>query len=171
MAVEQAEAGRHDKAVLIRKKVADGGLLGRLQAAVDAAGAPAPAAAPAAAKRKPSLVEQRSFMITRWKRIPVDLRSEVDALRQAVADDAGDDDPAGLADAVSEYLEELLERLQDRLDAVVSGGDPGLLKGIRQEVEADALMVHLARNPVIDGTRFRKAVVDAIDEIEARMGA
>ena len=162
MAAELVEQGNHERALVILKKLVEGGLLIRLRAA---------RAAPTAAGGKPSVVEQRQFMLTRWKRVSVDLRAEVDALRKSVAQDAGDADPDGLAEGVSRYLDGLLERLQDRLDAAVNAGDSASLKGIRGEVEADPVMVHLASSPLGDGSRFRRAVVDAMDEIEASMTA
>jgi hypothetical protein len=168
------------RALVVLQRLSEGGLLARLQAAraaapPQAAGGAAAAAGDGAAaqggKKPASLIAQRQFMLTRWKRIPLDLRAEVDVLRQALIDDAADDDPGGLAAAVTTYLDQLIERLQTRLDEAVSAGDAGRIKGLRSEVESDQVMAHLAENPLGDGNRFRKAVVEAIDEIESRMTA
>jgi hypothetical protein len=165
MALELVEQGNDERALVILKKLAEGGLLARLRAA-----RAAPAAAPPGAMGKPSLVEQRQFMLTRWKRVPLDLRAEVDALRKSVADDAGAGQADAVAAGVKRYLDDLLEQVQARLDTAVGTGNTAAIAGIRDAVESDPMLKHLASSPLGDGTRFRRAVVDAIAEIEARIG-
>lgn len=166
MARELIEQGNDERAIVILKKLAEGGLLGRLRAARAAPVAPVAAGG---AKAKPTLVEQRQFMLTRWKRVPTDLRAELQALRDSVARDAGDPRADAVADGVQRYLDALLDGIQARLDAAVAAGSTAPLEGIRAAVRADPVLQHLATSPLGDGTRFRSAVVDAIDEIASRM--
>jgi hypothetical protein len=161
-AIDAADGDKHANAVLIMQKLADGGLLKNLlQARRDAA-----------ADSKPSGVfAQRKFMIERWARIPTELKVELQGLRKVLEQDGIDDSPAELTGAIDAHLQQLLGDLQSQLDTAINAGNMDVFKGLRQRVEQDSVIGHLLKAPFMDGSRFKKAALDAMDEIEEALTA
>jgi hypothetical protein len=157
-AQDASNQGQHERALLILKRIADTGTLAKLRQAMGEA--------PADTGR---LVRQRKFMLERWAKIPPELRSQLGSLRKAVTASGADDDPDGLVDAIEAELDDLVEELQDELDAAINAGSTAGLSGIRTRFEGDALVQHLRSGPGIDGNKLLKAVLDAVDEIETEM--
>ncbi|UXH76188.1 hypothetical protein [Roseateles amylovorans] len=175
-------AGRRDhaRAMRVLKRLSEGEALTRLLAARRAAGTGTgpgagagaeTSAAGAPAKAGPGLIQQRRFMLERWARIPAELRAELRTLTQALIAEGGDPDPKQLAEVIDSHLRDLLDEVQAQLDDALNAGDMSALQGLRGRVESDGVMAHLLKTPVMDGSRFKRAVLDTMDEIENGLAA
>ena len=165
LAQEAADAGNHERALLILQRLADSNAMARL---LQAAQAQATAGDDPEAERG-RLVRQRTFMLQRWSRIPQELRAAVGGLRAAVAAAEADDDPDGLVEAIEAELDDLVDELQGMLDDAINAGSTALLSGVRARFERDDLIRHLRTGPAVDGGKLLAAVLGALDEIETEM--
>lgn len=117
--------------------------------------------------KRPSLVQQRVFMLTRWRQIPAELKVELQSLQQAIASSGADSDPDELVEQLSGYMDELVEDLQEEMDDAINAGDTGAFKGLVDRVANDDVIKLLVSNPFIKGTTFRDTLLKAMREIEA----
>ena len=173
-----AGAGDFAKALSLLKPMANADALRKLKAAKDAALAALQGnkggndqGADNGQKRPGSLVQKRIFMLERWKKIPNELKTELGALLQQIRDNEGDPDPDGLVGLMEGYLNKLLQDTQDALDDAVNKGDTSAFKGLAKRIEGDQLVALLLSNQAFDGSKFRKVVIDAMQEIETAMTA
>lgn len=171
-----ASAGDFAKALGLLKPLANADALRKLKAAKDAAlaalqGNKGGEQGGDQQKRPGSLVQKRTFMLERWKKIPIELKTELNALQQQILANDGDPDPDGLVALMEGYLNKLLQDTQDALDDAVNKGDTSAFKGLAKRIEGDQLVALLLSNQVFDGSKFRKVVIDAMQEIETAMTA
>lgn len=115
---------------------------------------------------KLSLVQQRSFMLTKWRVIPGRIRADLGALRAVLVDTGADSDPTELVDLIASHLEDLLEEIQDAMDDAINAGDMAAFKGLAARVADDEIVVLLVDNPAIDGKVCRDRILAAMREIE-----
>ncbi len=161
-ASDAAAEGRYSKAASTLQTLASGGLLqDLLKARRDATGVAKPT----------RIMAQRKFLLTRWARIPGELRAELQRLQQALEQNGSDDDPAALVAAIDDHQQTLLAGLRDEIDAGITAGEVSMLQGLRQRVEQDRVLGLLLKAPAIDGSRFKRVFLDAMDEIEKNFAA
>ena len=159
-ATEQAEAGGYEKALAALGRLEKEGLFAQAEAA-KAMGSGVAA----------GTVDKRKFLLTRWQKIGADLRGELNKLKKEIAAQEADDDPDDLADGFDEYLQLMLDEMQDEIDDAINAGDMGALKGLRNRVTQDEVVKHLVENPFVEGTNFQALVLDALDEVESTLAA
>lgn len=114
-------------------------------------------------------VAQRQFLITRWKKIPDELRGKFGELCSLLADQNADDNPQELVDAMQASLDLLLEGIQDQIDDAINKDDTRIFQGLRDKVSGNGLIALLRRMPSFDGTQFETALLTALDEVETAM--
>lgn len=115
------------------------------------------------------LVEQRKFMLNRWNRIPGELSAELQNLIVQIDAKKADKSPQELADALELNLLELTGAIQDELDAAINAGDASLIKGLRGRIVGNPLLKHLVKSPLVDGSRFQRVLLSALDEVEQNL--
>lgn len=116
-------------------------------------------------------VEKRKFLLERFKVLPGEIRPSLDELHQAIVEQVPNEDPDELIDATEIALNVLYDKMRDEIDAAITAGDMSLLRGIKERVTNDALVAHLFKNPLIDGSPFKNTVLAAIDEVEAKLAS
>lgn len=116
-------------------------------------------------------VEKRKYLLERFKVLPGEIRPSLDKLHQAITEQVPNEDPDELIDATEVALNVLYDKMRDEIDAAITAGDMTLLKGIKDRVTNDALVAHLFKNPLIDGSPFKNTVLTAIDEVEANLAS
>lgn len=167
-----AETGDFAKALGLLKPLANADALRKLKAAKDAALAALQGNKGSNEQKRPgSLIQKRTFMLERWKKIPTELKTELNALLQQILANDGDPDPEGLVSLMDDYLNKLLQDTQDNLDDAVNKGDTSVFKGLAKRIEGDQLVALLLTNQAFDGAKFRKVLIDAMQEIETAMTA
>ena len=164
MATDSFEADDPARALLILKRLADGGALERLLEA-------SRAAASGTAKSGPSLVAQRKFMLEEWSKMPGLLRGKLQALRSTLVSSEADEDPDGLVDGIEDALEEMLDEIKDTMDQAINDGDTAVFKGLRDRARSNGLMQHLMAAPDFDGGALLESVEGTLERIERAMVA
>jgi hypothetical protein len=154
-AQDRGSDGEFDKAFQI---------LDKLEALLNAKGPETPTS-------KGRLVKQRQFMLTRWTRIPAELKVAFDQYKKLLIKEQADPNPDELIAAMEAYLLDLLAKIQDDLDAAIDAGDMSRFVGLRTRVAEDKVLVHLLEAPAMDGAKFQGAILTAMDEIEAALAA
>jgi hypothetical protein len=117
------------------------------------------------------LVKQRQFMLTRWARIPAELKVSLDQYKIRIIEGQADHNPEEVSAAMEAYLDNLLAEIKDKLDDAINAGDMSVFAGQRAKVENDKLLVHLSKAPFMNGAAFREDILKAVGEIEAAMTA
>lgn len=140
----------------------------------------------AAQAAKPQVISQdmvakRSFLHTRWKQIPTDLRVQLGSLLKAIRADYPGEDVVALGKAIDAKLGQLISDAQARLDAAVDhdiiAGDRGYatttaqLRALRAEVASNPMVVALRDNAFTAGAAFVSAFERALTEAEATLSA
>lgn len=171
MAAQDAmEKGLHERALMVLRKIDDTGTLAKLRQALDAEpGGTGDSGGKGEGGDRGRLVRQRTFMLERWSKIPAQLRGLLGPLRKELVASGADEDPDGLVDEIESALDDLLEELQDELDDAINAGSTAGLQGVRSRFDRSELVQHLLDGPGIDSGKLLKAVLDAVDEIEAEM--
>ena len=164
MATDSFEADDPARALLILKRLADGGALERLLEA-------SRAAASGTVKSGPSLVAQRKFMLEEWSKMPGLLRGKLQALRSTLVSSEADEDPDGLVDGIEDALEEMLDEIKDTMDQAINDGDTAVFKGLRDRARSNGLMQHLMAAPDFDGGALLESVEGTLERIERAMVA
>jgi hypothetical protein len=131
----------------------------------------ATAASKTSAEIPKGIVEKRKFLLTRWRQLPVDLRPEVENFKAAVEQAVPEEDPDELGDAIEEALQAFYDELQDEIDRAINAGDMGVIKGLKSRVSAHPLVKHLVENPMVSGTGFQSLLIEALEEMEAKLAA
>lgn len=122
-------------------------------------------------------VKKRQFLITRWQKIPAELKAEVGKLRAAMQEDVPQEDPASLSTSIETALDNFCEGLQDSLDDAINSGDPGFKKSValigdfRKQVQASKLIQHIKANPFDKSADVEAVLMGALDEIEKALAA
>jgi hypothetical protein len=154
-AQDRGSEGEFDKAFQI---------LDKLEALLNAKG-------PETLASKDRLVKERQFMLTRWARIPAELKVAFDQYKKLLIKEQADPNPDELIAAMEAYLLDLLAKIQDDLDAAINAGEMSRFVGLRTRVATDKLLAHLLEAPAMDGAKFQGAILTAMDEIEAALAA
>lgn len=115
------------------------------------------------------IVAKRSFLLTRWKQIPLDVREQVREIQQAMAAALPDVDSQALGAAIDDYVTGLLEQVQDEIDASIQSGDSSSIRGMKQRILGDALFHELIDNPFTDGDKIQEVIEVALDEVETAL--
>ena len=115
------------------------------------------------------LVEKRRYLVTRFKKLPAEMRPYLEAFESKVIDENADDDPEQLISAIEESMQQLYENLQDVIDESITTNDPGLLKGLRALIDEDEVLKHLLNNPFTSGSEFKTVITRALDEVEQQL--
>ena len=157
-AESQAAAGNFDKGAAALQKIAP--LFGQALAAKAAGGG-----------IKPGLVQQRKFLLKRWKEVPGQLRAQVAKLQQAIASNIPEEDADELASLINDHIEEFLDSLNDKINNAINEGNAKGLAALKSQVAGEQLFSHLLGNPFIDGKAFQSIVVDVIEEFEKNLAA
>ena len=156
-AEDSATDGNYDRAILILRRLDEGGKLASL-------------AGPR--ERGPSgdrsgVFRQRKFMLEEWEKIPAELRGQVQVLRTALAD--ADEDADDLVDGIEDALDDLLQQIQDGMDQAINDGTPEAFKGLREQARSHPLMQHLQEAPGLNGGGLLASVEGALTRIEQGM--
>jgi hypothetical protein len=127
------------------------------------------------------LVAKRTFLLTRWRRIPADLWVELATLLKAIRTDYPAVDLASLGKGIDAKLGELIEQSQARLAAAVdediNGGDRAYrktaaqIRSVRGDVAANEMVTALRENAFTAGAAFEAAFAKALDEVEVALTA
>lgn len=122
-------------------------------------------------------VKKRTFLATRWQKIPGEMKAQVDLLRAEMIADVPEENPAQLADSVQASLDAFCEKMQDSLDSAINAGDPGfessiaLIDDFRSWVENDKLIQHIKNNPFDKGADVEPVLLGALDEMKSVLAA
>ncbi|MGC3967859.1 MAG: hypothetical protein QM775_10950 [Pirellulales bacterium] len=114
-------------------------------------------------------VKKRQFMITRFRELPIEIRPHLVALKQQMEVLVPEDDMDDIVGAIETSLQGLYDELRDRVDDSINAGDPAMLDDLENMVMKNELVNHLLKNPLVDGTPFRAACLDAIREVQQAM--
>jgi hypothetical protein len=127
------------------------------------------------------LVKKRGFILTRWRRIPTELKTQTATLAKVVASDLPHEDSAGFERALERSLNELTEamqqRIDDALDTSINQGDQrytavsATLRDLRGEVTSNALIAALRDNALASARGVELAYLSAFNEIEQALTA
>ncbi len=148
-----------------------------MQEALKAAEAGSTEAAPAEGDIAAGIAEKRSFLTTRWQRVPTDVKIELGNLKTAIAANVPDEDPGELCGAIETSLDELIGDVQSAIDASIGAGDPGYatarktIEQQKQKVQNHEIVQLLKKSPLVSGERFEVSVCSALDEIHAALAA
>jgi len=120
------------------------------------------------------LVAKRRYLLERWTKIPGELAAALAGLAKGIAADYPDDDTAGLISGIQDHLKELLDGVQDEIDAAINSGKMESIKGLldrqRKIIEADPIMADLMSNPFgQSGSDFINAILSAIQDVETHL--
>lgn len=123
------------------------------------------------------IVAKRKFLLTRWQKVPTDIKVEIGKLEQAIAVQVPDENPKELCGALDNALKELIADIQSAIDDGINAGDQGYasaLKAIEQQkkvVQTHQIVQLLKSNPMIPGQQFEDAVITALDEVRDALAA
>lgn len=123
------------------------------------------------------IVEKRKFLITRWQKVPAEVKVELGNLKSAIAANVPDEDPDELCAAIEKSLDALIGEIQSAIDASIGVGDPGYkaaLKAIeqqKQKVQSHEIIQLLKKSPLVPGERFEASVCSALDEVRDALAA
>jgi hypothetical protein len=161
LAAEAAGGENFERALLILRRLDEGGLLAGL------AGPTPPTAPGDGGDRRGKLVKQRSFMLQEWSKMPGEFRAKLQNLRAAISE--ADDDPDGLIALIEEDLNDFLDDLKDTMDQAINDGDTAIFAGLRDRARSHELLVHLKEAPDFDGGAMISSVETALEKIERAM--
>ncbi len=123
------------------------------------------------------IVEKRKFLITRWQKVPAEVKVELGNLKTAIAVNVPDEDPDELCGAIETSLDELIGEIQSAIDASIGAGDPGYATALKtieqqkQKVQNHEIVQLLKKTPLISGERFEASVFSALDEVRDALAA
>ena len=123
------------------------------------------------------IVKKRKFLITRWQKVPAEVKVELGNLKSAIAANVPDEDPGELCAAIETSLDKLIGEIQSAIDASIGAGDPGYktaLKAIeqqKQKVRSHEIIQLLKKSPLVPGERFEASVCAALDEVRDALAA
>lgn len=123
------------------------------------------------------IAEKRKFLITRWQKVPAEVKVELGNLKSAIAANVPDEDPGELCAAIETSLDKLIGEIQSAIDASIGAGDPGYktaLKAIeqqKQKVRSHEIIQLLKKSPLVPGERFEASVCAALDEVRDALAA
>ncbi len=123
------------------------------------------------------IVEKRKFLITRWQKVPAEVKVELGNLKTAIAVNVPDEDPDELCGAIETSLDELIGEIQSAIDASIGAGDPGYATALKtieqqkQKVQNHEILQLLKKTPLISGERFEASVFSALDEVRDALAA
>jgi len=158
MAEESAGDKNYDRAMVILRRLDEGGMLASLAGPRETG--------PTGEGR---LVRQRKFMLQEWSKMPAELRGKLKALRSQLVAEEADEDPNGLVDGIEDSLEDLLDGIQDDMDQAINEGTTEVFKSLRERARSHALIQHLIAAPGFDGGGLLASVEGALGRIEQAM--
>ena len=164
LAQEAAADDNFERALLILRRIDEGGLLAGL---ADSRATPTGGDQAGDGDRRGKLVKQRSFMIQEWSKMPNDMRVKLQGLRGTLAD--ADEDSEELVDGIADALEDFLDELQDTMDKAINEGNTGIFSGLRDRARSHELIKHLQKAPGFDGGALLSSVETALEKIETAM--
>lgn len=146
------------------------------------AAAPQAADDPAARAREETgiaqgTVKKRAFLMTRWQKIPGELKAEIAKLQASMALDVPEEDPDSLTASIQSSLDDFCEEMQDALDEAINAGDPGYSKSVKligefkKRVQSDKLIQHIKNNPFDGGADVEPVLMSALDEMQQTLSA
>ena len=155
-ATEQAEAGQFDKGL---------NALARLRKMLDEL----PKSGGVGDEVAKGTVEKRKYLLDRMKQLPIEVRPEIDKLKQALKSEAPKEDADDLCRRIEVALQAFFDELQNEVDVAINKGDMRVLVGLKERVVSHELVSHLVSNPLTRGAAYRTLIVGALDEIEAKL--
>ena len=158
MAEESAADKNYDRAMVILRRLDEGGMLASLAGPRETG--------PTGDGR---LVRQRKFMIDEWSKMPAELRGKLKALRSQLVAEEADEDPDGLVNGIADSLDDLLDGIQDDMDQAINEGTTDVFKSLRERARSHALIQHLIAAPGFDGGGLLASVEGALGRIEQAM--
>lgn len=123
------------------------------------------------------IVEKRKFLVTRWQKVPAEVKVELGKLKSAISASVPDENPDELCGAIETSLDALIDEVQSAIDESIGAGDPGYataLKAIelqKQKVQQHKIVQLLKKNPLISGAQFEASVLSALDEVRDALAA
>jgi hypothetical protein len=180
-ALKAAMAAKGPNAAAIAKLLAQATALSKLggdmaQALAKLTEAHALAAGPALQAGSPTpgiekgIVEKRKFLLTRWKQLPNEIASDLEALLKIVAVQHPNlTNLPELRTVIEKQLQALYDELQDEIDGAINRGDSTVLKGLRERVLKHEFVNHLMSNPFVSGSKFQTSILNALQEVEQRL--
>ena len=147
------------------------GILDKLEGLLNA-----PPTTPKTASTTPEIqkgiVEKRQFLLTRWKQIPNDIASDLEALIKTIAvEHPNITNLHELRAVIVKQLQVLYDELQDEIDGAINHGDSTVLKGLRERVLKHEFVNYLMSNPFVSGSKFQTSILNALQEVEQRLAS
>lgn len=170
LAAEAADGENFERALLILRRLDDGGLLAALAAPTAPTAPTTPGGGPGpvpGGDRRGKLVKQRSFMLQEWSKMPTEFRAKLQGLRAKISQ--ADEDPDGLIALIEEDLNSFLDDLKDTMDQAINDGNTAIFAGLRDRARSHELLVHLKDAPDFDGGAMISSVETALEKIERAM--
>ncbi len=123
------------------------------------------------------IVEKRKFLVTRWQKVPAEVKVELGKLKSAIAVNVPDENPEELCGAIEASLDELIDEIQTAVDESIGAGDAGYATALKtieqqkQKVQQHKMVQLLKQNPLVPGETFETAVFTALDEVRDALAA
>jgi hypothetical protein len=127
----------------------------------------------------PDIVRKRAFLVTRWKRLPGEIMTEVDVLIGAVARDLPYERPDELRGAINarmtKLIEEMMSAINEAIDRSVSQGDGSYaavgakIDELALKIRSDGVVKALGNNGLVNGGAFEQVFTTALDEVRAAL--
>ncbi|MEM7058620.1 MAG: hypothetical protein AAF557_13590 [Pseudomonadota bacterium] len=123
------------------------------------------------------IVKKRRFMITRWQKIPGEIKTSIDRLRNAMIAEVPEEDPKALADQMQANLDSFVAAIQDKMDDAINTGDPTYKSTIKliddavKGVSSYDLIQHIKNNPFDSSADVETVLLDALKEIRTELAS
>lgn len=115
------------------------------------------------------IVEKRKFLLERFREIPAELQPLFDDLKDAMIEDAADEDPSEIIAEFERGFLTLFGELQREIDSSINSGSTQLLAGLKERILSNDMVNLLVENPFTEGSEFRERILEALTEIETEL--
>lgn len=115
------------------------------------------------------IVEKRKFLLERFREIPAELQPLLDDLKDAIIEDAADEDPSEIIAEFERGFRTLFGELQREIDSSINSGSTQLLAGLKERILSNDMVNLLVENPFTEGSEFRERILEALTEIETEL--
>ncbi|MFO0906359.1 MAG: hypothetical protein U0939_25360 [Pirellulales bacterium] len=123
----------------------------------------------------PGIVEKRKFLAFRWPKIPEEVRTNLEALRDSIEANLPEEDADLLVDLSQDYLDEFCDEIKDAIDDAINEGDAKYAKAIsvirtyRAKIAQEELIQHLKANSLQANIAVESILLRALDEVEQQL--
>ena len=108
-------------------------------------------------------------MLERFREIPAELQPLLDDLKDAIIEDAADEDPSEIIAEFERGFRTLFGELQREIDSSINSGSTQLLAGLKERILSNDMVNLLVENPFTEGSEFRERILEALTEIETEL--